>query len=356
MPSRHVAAAAAGILAGFLVVQAQASTLEAARTVRVVAQSTTQPRDPRPNDVTPPTARERALQSAIARDPANIPNLMELAKLQEERRAYDGAERTYLQAVAASGGDRGVLIAMSGFYNRRGQFEPTMAALQAAADKDPTDAQGYQLVAVYYFDKANKDATLAAADKLRYADAGIAAADWALANNENYTDALTYKNLLLRIKANLETDPLQRAALIAEADLLRNRAIALNKRREAGATPPAISSATAPPLPPVPPDFDHVDGMKALRIGGNIKTPVKIHHASPIYPQAAQDAQVSGMVILEAVIDTEGNVRAARILRSIPLLDQAALDAVRQWRFAPTLVNGSAAPVIMTVTVNFTLE
>jgi protein TonB len=61
-------------------------------------------------------------------------------------------------------------------------------------------------------------------------------------------------------------------------------------------------------------------------------------------------------VIIEALIGESGKVQDARVLRSIPLLDQAALDAVRQWAFTPTLVNGSAVPVIMTVTVNFTLQ
>jgi protein TonB len=62
------------------------------------------------------------------------------------------------------------------------------------------------------------------------------------------------------------------------------------------------------------------------------------------------------VVILEATIDTAGNVSRARVLRGVPMLDQAALDAVHQWMFQPTLLNGAPVPVIMTVTVNFTLQ
>jgi periplasmic protein TonB len=62
------------------------------------------------------------------------------------------------------------------------------------------------------------------------------------------------------------------------------------------------------------------------------------------------------VVILEATIDPAGNVRHARVLRGQPLLDQAAIDAVQQWQYVPTLLNGVAVPVIMTVTVNFTLD
>jgi TonB family protein len=94
----------------------------------------------------------------------------------------------------------------------------------------------------------------------------------------------------------------------------------------------------------------------AVRVGGNIRTPTKIVDVRPVYPPIAQSARVRGMVIAEVLVGTDGTVRDAKILRSIPLLDQAALDAVRQWQFTPTLLNGQAVPVIMTVTVNFTLQ
>ena len=70
----------------------------------------------------------------------------------------------------------------------------------------------------------------------------------------------------------------------------------------------------------------------------------------------AQSARVQGIVIIEATIGPSGAVQDAKVLRSIPLLDQAALDAVRQWQFTPTLLNGVPVPVIMTVTVQFTLQ
>jgi TonB family protein len=93
-----------------------------------------------------------------------------------------------------------------------------------------------------------------------------------------------------------------------------------------------------------------------VRIGGNIPPPTKTKDVRPVYPPLAQQARVSGVVILEATIGEDGKVRDVVVKRSIPLLDEAALDAVRQWEYAPTLVNGAAAPVIMTVTVNFALQ
>ena len=77
---------------------------------------------------------------------------------------------------------------------------------------------------------------------------------------------------------------------------------------------------------------------------------------TPGYPAVAQASRVQGIVIIEATIGPDGRVRDARVLRSIPLLDDAALDAVKQWRYEPTLLNGVPVAVIMTVTVNFRLQ
>jgi len=104
----------------------------------------------------------------------------------------------------------------------------------------------------------------------------------------------------------------------------------------------------APPPPPPP--------QAPVRVGGNIRPPQKIRDVKPVYPSIAQSARVQGVVIIEATIGPDGKVKDARVLRSIPLLDQAAIDAVRQWEFTPTLLNGVPVPVIMTVTVNFTLQ
>lgn len=92
----------------------------------------------------------------------------------------------------------------------------------------------------------------------------------------------------------------------------------------------------------------------AVRVGGKIKAPTKIKDVTPIYPDAAQSARVAGPVTVEATIGPDGKVLDARVVRSIPLLDQAALDAVRQWEYTPALLNGAPVPVIITVRINFT--
>jgi TonB family protein len=95
--------------------------------------------------------------------------------------------------------------------------------------------------------------------------------------------------------------------------------------------------------------------LKAVvRVGGRVKAPTKIKDVAPVYPAIARSAHVSGVVTIEATIGPEGKVIDAKVVRSIPMLDQAALDAVRQWEYTPTLLNGEPVPVLVTVTINFT--
>ena len=94
--------------------------------------------------------------------------------------------------------------------------------------------------------------------------------------------------------------------------------------------------------------------LAAVRIGGRIKAPNKIKDVKPVYPAIAHSARVAGVVTIEATIGPDGKVIDAKVVHSIPLLDQAALDAVRQWEYTPTLLNGVPVPVLMTVRINFT--
>ena len=100
--------------------------------------------------------------------------------------------------------------------------------------------------------------------------------------------------------------------------------------------------------------WEYSDGT--ARVGGTIKAPIRTHHVNPVYPPDAQAARIQGIVILEARIEPSGRVSEARVIRSVPELDDAAVEAVRQWHFTPTVVDGVAIPVIMVTTVNFTLQ
>jgi protein TonB len=94
-----------------------------------------------------------------------------------------------------------------------------------------------------------------------------------------------------------------------------------------------------------------------IRVGGDVKPPKKIFHPSPQYTEIARKARITGVVIVEAIIDKQGNVTNVKILKGLPMgLDQAAVDAVKRWRFEPATLNGKPVAVIYNLTVNFQLQ
>ena len=295
-----------------------------------------------------PLTREAELQKRIEATPGGVAAYLELARLQDARGAHAEAEATLMRARQAAPANKDVLLALARCYNLQGDFSKTMDTLAAVERLDPTDPTAPQIIATYYWEKAYKDQRLLSADKYKYILNGIAATDRALALKPDYGDALTYKNLLLRMRANEETDPGLKQQLIAEADTLRNRAIELNKQRTAISS--TDTGVALPPPPPPPPPPTNPDGP------GSLAAPTKTKDVRPVYPPEALAAGIQGVVIVEVSIDAEGHVRGAKVLRSIPQLDDAALAAVRQWEFAPAISHGVAVPVVATVTVNFALQ
>jgi len=121
--------------------------------------------------------------------------------------------------------------------------------------------------------------------------------------------------------------------------------------QEQRAAPPAA------PCSPKPVRVGNPDGRPHLYVGpSTISTPTRIVYVKPEYSESARTAKAQGVVVLEAQIELDGRVCNPRVLRSIPLLDQSAIDAVLQWQFTPAKLNGVAVPVITTLTVNFTLQ
>lgn len=111
----------------------------------------------------------------------------------------------------------------------------------------------------------------------------------------------------------------------------------------------------APPPPPPPPPPRPVK-REPIRVGGNVQESKLIRKVEPVYPELAKRARVSGVVVLQVTVDEEGNVTEMRVLKGHPLLNDAAEQAVRQWKYSPTLLNGEPVPVIATVTVIFNLR
>lgn len=86
-----------------------------------------------------------------------------------------------------------------------------------------------------------------------------------------------------------------------------------------------------------------------------MQPPALVHRVEPIYPLLAANAGIQGVVILEATVGTDGRVQDVRVVRGVNLLDRAATEAVKQWRYSPVLLNGVRVPFILTVVVSFTV-
>jgi protein TonB len=115
----------------------------------------------------------------------------------------------------------------------------------------------------------------------------------------------------------------------------------------------SLLHATAPTAslpPPPPPD------RKPMLVGGQVQEAKLIRKVLPVYPEISWRARISGLVVLEVTIDEEGNVTSCKVLQGHPLLVEAAVQAVKLWKYSPTLLNGEPVPVVSTVNVNFVLN
>jgi protein TonB len=109
-----------------------------------------------------------------------------------------------------------------------------------------------------------------------------------------------------------------------------------------------VADSNLPPPPKAAPP-------QRVRVGGNVQQAKLINMVRPVYPPLAKQARIQGTVRLQAIIDRQGNVVQLEVLSGHPLLVNAALDAVRQWRYQPTLLNGEPVEVVTTVDVVFSL-
>lgn len=183
-----------------------------------------------------PSQQEPILRRMIEIDPTDPGNYYYLARVHEDSGNYDEAEKLLLKAREMKPGDPTVYTTLAGFYNRQGQFEKTMEALEARAQKEPNNPEAHHMIATYYWEKAQKDFTIPKEERMKYAKAGMQAADKALELKADYLEAVVFKGLLLRTEALLEKDPKVQQALIKEAETYQVRAKQIqSKQRASGA-------------------------------------------------------------------------------------------------------------------------
>jgi TonB family protein len=206
---------------------------------------------------------------------------------------------------------------------------------------------------------------------------GFQMLETALQLDPGYSDAMAYMNLLYRIEAGIADNDAQSAEFTAKADGWVGKALEARRGAPRSMGPASVSldvngpvpmMMMAPPPPPPPPPPPNGAGAAAranpaevvgggIRISGEAQQAKLVRQVRPVYPPAAKEAGISGVVRLTVVIGKDGKVGSnIRVEKSAgAALDEAALEAVKQWVYQPTLLNGQPVDVITTVEVNFTL-
>jgi tetratricopeptide (TPR) repeat protein len=177
---------------------------------------------------------EPIAQQLIQMEPNEPSNYQMLGSLYEEAGRYDEAEAMFIKSTEVKPGDGMVWAALGGYYNRQGQFEKTMTALNKRAETEPNNPEAWHTIGTYYEDKLFQDKGFVAkqpAKAKEYSIKGIEAEDKALAINPEYFEALSFKNILLRMEAGFETDLAKRKKLLDEAEVFYNRAMAAQKKQ-----------------------------------------------------------------------------------------------------------------------------
>lgn len=187
-----------------------------------------------PDKLDDPVKAEPVVQRLIQLAPSEEANYFALAKIYEDAGAYKEAEEVLVRAKQAKPNEPTVYMQLAGYYNRQGEFQKTIESLEERAQKEPNNPEAFYTIATYYWDEAYRDPRVKENDKKAYVQKGIEAVDHSLQIKPDYMEALVYKNLLLRLQANLEKDTAKQQALIKQADALRDKANEIRKLKAAG--------------------------------------------------------------------------------------------------------------------------
>ena len=187
-----------------------------------------------PDKMNDPTQARPVVERMIQIEPSEPTNYFALAKIDEDAGEYDKAEATLLKAKDAKPNSPDVYLQLAAFYNRQEDFPKTIDAYNKRAELEPNNPESFYTLGAFYWDKAFRDFRLKEAEKKDFIMKGIAMMDKSLALKSDYMEALTMKNILLRMEANMEKDVARQQALIKEADKLRDQALDLKKKKVSG--------------------------------------------------------------------------------------------------------------------------
>jgi tetratricopeptide (TPR) repeat protein len=189
-----------------------------------------------PDKLNDPSQAMPIVEKMIQVDPQDADGYFRLAQIHEDAGEYDKAEAVLLKAKEARPNSPDVLLQLAAFYNRQEEFDKTIDAYNQRAALEPNNPEAFYTIGAFYWDKAFRDFRVKEAEKKDFVMKGLAMMDKAIALKADYMEALTMKNILLRMQANTEKDVAKQQSLIKEADKLRDLAIELKKKKVSGVT------------------------------------------------------------------------------------------------------------------------
>jgi TonB family protein len=290
---------------------------------------------------------EAAFRSVLDRDPNNRTALASLASLafnrgkaipfngvngDERIKSFDESANWYRKLAQAYPDDKIAFYSLGVIAWER--FYPALMAARARLGMKPEDPGPL------------KDFNERGALRSQYGtivEDGMANLTRALVIDGNYDDAMAYLNLLHRERADYRDTVEEAKADIATADELVAKALEARKRKAEMAQSPTSMG---------------MEGVTSerIRVGGNIQAANLLNKVNPFYPPLARQARIQGTVRFSVIIAKDGTIRNLQLVRGHPLLVPPATEAVRQWTYKPTLLNGQPVEVITQVDVNFTLS
>ena len=182
---------------------------------------------------------------------------------------------------------------------------------------------------------------------------GIRNLEKALQIDPAYDDAMAYLNLLIRERADLRDTTEEYQRDVRSADEWVQKALETKKAKFGG---PEFHASAPPPPPPPPPPAAGTVAPQRIRVSGNVQSANLISKVDPVYPALARDARIQGVVRFQIVIGKDGRVQSTQVISGHPLLVTAAMEAVNQWVYRPTLLNGEPIDVVSQADVNFRLQ
>ncbi len=277
---------------------------------------------------------EAAFQRVLQSDPANLVALSSLASLNLNQKNWDSARSWYKQLLNIDPNNAEAYYSTA--FADWAQWYPAYGQARTKSGMAPAQPGPIPDPAVRTALRSQWWPTL---------EDGIWNLNRALEINPKYGDAMAYMNLFLRERADLQDTPQQYQQDVREADQWVQRAI--EAKKYTAAQPGSTGAPPAPPPPPGP-----AGASPRLRVSN---PPEPVSKIDPVYPPLARQARIQGTVRLDAVLDKEGRVVQLRVLSGHPLLVPAALEAAKQWVYAPTLLNGEPVQVATEIAVNFIL-